>query len=208
MILQTTQSFNERYYRENNYSSYLERHERYERMVQELHYDLFRKLKLDFTQGNVLDFGCAVGFIVKAFVKLGYKNVMGYDVSEWAVNWGNENLGLASLTTNFLRVENDQWNLMTAFDVFEHMCITEIERVLEVLKPTYLLVRIPLSQVTGGRYVLDVSENDPTHLVRFTRDDWKKLFEKCRFQWLFDVNVGLFYDTEGVMCSMFRYDKT
>ena len=211
-------NFNESYYKNANYAGYLERRERYERMIQELHFDLFRKLNLDFTHSNVLDLGCAVGFVVKALYELGYKNVIGYDVSQWATQWGLNELGLKSfkplnelrhitnecLTTNSSLLMNHKWKMVFAFDVLEHINIDDLNALLTNLSVDYMLVRIPLTSETEGKFILDVSENDPTHIMRYTRSDWHDLFKKCNFTWLFDVNVGLCYDTEGVMCAMFR----
>ena len=204
-------AYDKSYYTGSNYASYLERQERYERMMQELHHDLFRRIKLDFTDKLVVDYGCAVGFTVRSLVDLGYQNVLGYDISDWAVNYGRDVLNLHDkLTTDYniiVKHQNERCELMMSFDVFEHMKPDDVRSVLLDVQPTYLLVRIPLAENTGGKFVLAVSENDPTHITRFTRNDWHRLMSDVEMTWLFDVNVGLFYDTAGVMCSMFRRES-
>lgn len=84
--------FDERYYNCNNYVGYLSRQERYERMAQEIHHDLFRRLCLNYKHVPVIDYGCSVGFIVKAFNDLGYYEITGYDVSKWAIEYGNDHV--------------------------------------------------------------------------------------------------------------------
>jgi len=198
--------FDKSYYENSNYASYLERKERYERLCEELHFDLFKKLNLDFSNDVVIDWGCAVGFVVNGFRKIGFKNVCGYDVSDWAIEWGKQNLNLThNITSDVTKIiELKNCKLLTAFDVFEHMNVSDVHKTLTTLRPKYLLVRIPVSKEDGGRYVLDVSEKDPTHITRLTKQSWIDRFNLASYQWLFDVKLGLMYDTSGVMCSMFR----
>jgi 2-polyprenyl-3-methyl-5-hydroxy-6-metoxy-1,4-benzoquinol methylase len=199
--------YSESYYKSVNYASYLERQERYERMMQELHNDLFRKIKLDFTKQPVLDYGCAVGFVVKALLNLNYKDVAGFDVSSWAINWGRDNLNLSENLIDDLNLYTRTPKLMLAFDVFEHMTIVDVDSVLTTLNPEHIVVRIPLTAQTDGKYILDVSERDSTHRIRWTRRDWIKFFDQMNYDWQYDINLGLIYDTDGVMCSMFRKIK-
>lgn len=207
-------TFNEAYYTRNNYAGYLERFERYEKMVEELEYGLFRILKLDFKSKPVLDYGCGVGFVVKAFQNHGYKNVWGYDLSEWAVEYGRKHLGFPAVHEYDSRLQNDinylpeGWELMTSFDVFEHMLLAEVQGVLTRFHPRHLLVRIPLTREDGGKFVLPVSEADPTHITRLTRESWIKFFEENGYDFLFNINLGNIYDTEGVMCAMFRDQRS
>jgi len=201
-----THKFDKEYFTNNNYASYLDREERYARMMNEIHYDLFRRLCLDFTNERVVDFGCAVGFVTKALLTLGYKRVQGYDTSEWAIAWAKDVLQLKNHVT--ADITDILWNpkLMLAFDVFEHMNELELRQMLNDKMPNHLLVRIPLAKSDNKNYVLTVSERDPTHQIRWTRNTWKTFFASLTFplEWQYDVNLGLFYDTPGVMCSMFR----
>lgn len=199
-------NFNETYYTCNNYATYLERQERYERMVDEIHYDLFRRLCFDFKGHQVLDYGCAVGFVVNALHKIGYNCAHGYDVSEWAINYGRKHVVFPrpfAISNDIQDVLLSKWKLTFALDVFEHMEENQLNDLLSRLNTEYLIVRIPLATVDGGKYVLSVSENDPTHVLRLTRASWMKKFSE-RYHHLFNINLGLMYDTQGVMCAMFR----
>jgi predicted TPR repeat methyltransferase len=184
-------------------------------MVQELEYELFRVLKLNFKSEFVLDYGCGVGFVVKAMQNLGYI-AMGYDHSSWAIEWGRENLFgqrydfleyPSSLQDDMTRVHHHgkkQWELMTSFDVFEHMTLDDVTSVLKQENPHHLLVRIPLTKEDGGKFILPVSEADPTHITRLTRESWVKYFNDNGYRFLFNINLGNIYDSDGVMCAMFR----
>lgn len=93
---------------------------------------------------------------------------------------------------------------MFAFDVFEHMTQDEVCTALQSIKPIDLIVRIPLACFDHGKFVLEISENDKTHVTRLTRASWLKLFSGCGYAHLFNINLGLLYDSTGVMCAMFR----
>lgn len=198
--------FDETYYRSNNYAGYLERRDRYKRQVEELHHELLQKVCLDFQNGAVLDYGCAVGFVVKALIDIGYVNVMGYDVSSWAVEYGHNVLGIppSMMTTNLSNVLQQKWDMTLALDVLEHISQPQLSELLSLLNTNYLLVRIPLSIEDNGRYVLDVSERDKTHVIRLTRASWHRFFALHGYDWLFNINLATFYDSTGVMCAIFR----
>jgi len=210
-----SETYGEGYYTNNNYAGYLERSERYERMVEELEYELFRILKLDFKDKWVLDYGCGVGFVVRAFQKIGYAKVFGYDHSEWAVAWGRKNLGWQPVLEYESRLQTDvnylppiDYDLMTSFDVFEHMNPLHVSAALFHFQPKHLLVRIPLTDEDGGKFILPVSEADPTHITRLTRESWVKFFKENKYEFLFNINLGNIYDSKGVMCAMFRNSNT
>lgn len=201
-----TFTYDESYYTKANYAGYLEREERYDRMVQEIENELFRVLKLDFKKSPVIDYGCGVGFVVNALSRLDYEDVCGFDVSEWALQYAKSKYSYKGcwFTSSKSALEFRDFELMTAFDVFEHMPAHEISEVLRLADPRHLLVRIPLAEVDDGKFYLNVSENDPTHITRMTRNSWNNFLSFCGYSRLFYVNLGTFYDTQGVMCAMFR----
>ena len=85
--------FDEKYFTSVNYTNYLSRYERYERLAAEIG-TLMGNLSLLNKDSKCLDYGCAVGFLPKAFQKKGYPNFYGYDISDWAksearCNWGS-----------------------------------------------------------------------------------------------------------------------
>lgn len=198
----------ESYYTQNNYASYLEREDRYKRLAEDLHYDLFRKINFDkeLKGESILDFGCATGFLVKALTNLGYETY-GYDISKWATDYAVKTVGNAEekIITNFDDlVGAESYKLMIALDVFEHLEVKQLKDVFNTVFCQYLLVRIPVTKITDGKYVLQVSENDPTHRIRWTKADWDTFFERNDFTLMFTLNLGSIYDTEGVFCAMYQ----
>ena len=154
-----------------------------------------------------------MGFVVRALNDLDYKWVYGYDVSEWAIQYGLENgivqsnVRLTSTKSHIIGSPGDdvtpRWDLTLALDVLEHLCQSELDEFIDELNTDYLLVRIPLAVNDGGKFVLTVSENDPTHITRLTRESWMQIFN-TRYIHLFNINLCLMYDTSGVMCAMFK----
>ena len=67
--------FEEQYFKNLNYSNYLERYGRYSKMAEELDFYL---TKFGFLSKSmkILDYGCSVGFLIKALKKLGYKKIL------------------------------------------------------------------------------------------------------------------------------------
>ena len=110
-------NFDEYYFKSANYSSYLERGERYLKMAEELD-DLFCKLKIIKKDSRIVDYGCAVGFLISALEKIGYTNIFGYDISEWAIAQAEKRGCKILKDCNWNHARAD---LMFCLDVFEHM---------------------------------------------------------------------------------------
>lgn len=195
-------SYDEEYYRSGNYANYMERGPRYGKLVEELD-DLFKKLCIKEANTAILDFGCALGYVVEAFLKRGYERSVGFDISEFAVRVGNERIGNEVLYTNksVLGRSND---ITLVLDVFEHMQIAEIQDVLLNLHSKYIIFRAPVSTKNGGPLHLEISQRDPTHITRLTKFQWSKLFSEYGFERQFNLNLYTMYDSEGVLCAIFR----
>ena len=58
--------FEEQYFKNLNYSNYLERYGRYLKMAEELDFYL-TKFGILSKSMKILDYGCSVGFLIKAF---------------------------------------------------------------------------------------------------------------------------------------------
>lgn len=205
-----TDVYGHEYYSANNYASYLERYERYKMLVNELCEDLFSKIGLEnkFRHGSVLDFGCAVGFVVKALQERGYEAAYGYDVSEWAVQHGTSVLNVENLSNDARICQWLHWDVVFALDVLEHMTIEQIAEFLKCLNSDYIVARIPVVLEDGGKFVLEVSERDKTHVTRLTKNSWKKLFALHDYEVIFSINLNQIYDTKGVMCVMLKHKET
>lgn len=136
----------------------------------------------DITPGAaVLDFACAQGGMTAAFNNLGFR-IKGLDPSEWAIaNAVPEARPYVEvLNSNTLsNLENSSFDLAVAKDVLEHVPIAEIpdlsRELLRVARK--LLIIIPTVDETG-EFIFKPYEQDPTHITRFTHQEWLDLFAR------------------------------
>jgi len=188
------------YYKSSNYADYLERADRYKKTAYEL-VDLLRKLGLIDKESYIVDFGCAVGFLLEGFNDHGYREVAGYDVSDWAIAEGRmrgNNITKWDDTVQCAR----RVSALTALDVFEHMEDDEIRRMLKVLEPECMVLRIPTSVDGGKTFALEVSRQDPTHINCKTKEQWIDFLRDCGYGICLKLNLFTVYDTPGVSCFL------
>lgn len=125
---------------------------------------------------TILDYGCARGYVVKAFHRLGYL-VRGMDCSDWAIRHADpEVAGLCFHASNLYGYRAD-W--IIAKDVLEHMDDTTLREWLreasEAARKGVFAV-VPLSPAHGQPYVVPEYEQDITHIQRRNLMEWADLF--------------------------------
>jgi len=145
---------------------------------------------------KVLDFGCARGYLIRAFLELGYL-AYGYDISKWALINCDK---MAVNRTSFIWkdvAERGPFDLVIAKDVLEHV---EFNLLNDVIKDISLItgkifVVVPLSPSHGKPYTVPEYEQDITHVIRMPLWDWHRLFvDVLGFGW----NVDSSYRKNGV----------
>ena len=186
------------YYKSSNYADYLERGDRYRKTAGELA-GLLRSLGLIEEESLIVDYGCAVGFLLDGFKKLGYSNVLGVEVSEWAREQARTRGHKVVQSVNGLGLSPD---LLISMDVFEHMTDQEVSRVILETLPKAILVRIPTSTDDGKTFHLEVSRADPTHINCKTKAQWITFFREFGYQTFLRLNLYTVYDTPGVSCLL------
>ena len=192
-----TQVFDEQYYRTNNYTDYLSKRERYVKTAEEIQ-QVFHKFSVIDQQSTILDYGCSLGFLIKGFEKVGFKNVSGYDISDWAVEQARKN------GCNILDHAQGAFNLGIFLDVLEHMTDQQIAELFSKIRLDKVLVRIPCAVVEQpNQFYLEVSRRDPTHINCKTDRDWIKLFESMGYVNCFRLNMSTIYDSPGCFCCLF-----
>lgn len=189
-------AFTEEYFKTQNYTNYLERGIRYKKMAQELAEYLWEYQGIPQPDVKFLDFGCAVGFLVKGFREEGYK-CEGYDISDWAKSQA------AKEGIYFVSFIPDTYDVMFALDVFEHMTDEQIAEALKTFDAKKLVTRIPCSTDGGKTYHLEISKKDPTHINCKTKPQWTEFFFKQGYLTAQKIDLYTIYDTEGVMCYLY-----
>ncbi len=120
---------------------------------------------------TVLDYGCARGYTVKALREIGLL-AYGFDISEWAIKNADE---MAKPFVTHGPIHYTQFDYVLSKDVMEHVPLENladtIDRLVGLARKR-LLVIVPLCKVAGGDYVRQEDNQDATHVIRWTLEDW------------------------------------
>lgn len=122
---------------------------------------------------SILDIGCGMGFLLLSLKNAGYKNMSGIDTDEQQVRSCNEknlDVSLVRDSIGYLNNSSAKYDLITAFDVLEHIPpadqISFLKAINGALKPEgQLIVTVPNANsvlASRNRYI------DYTHHVLFT----------------------------------------
>lgn len=182
------------YYQSGNYADYLSRGPRYTQLAK----DLASKL-----HGNILDFGCGVGFLTRGLQQQGLQ-VRGYDASKWAILYGRYTLKIPRLTGN-PDILQSRYNSIIGLDVLEHISVDDLHKLFEVLQTEQLVVRIPVAADYGSDFVLDVSRNDVTHITCWTKSQWHEFFRQYDYQLQELLQLPTIWDSPGVLSCIYRH---
>ena len=188
--------YNEEYFTSINYSDYLSRYDRYKNLAKETS-GLLSEISLINKDSNILDYGCAVGFLLRAYEELDYKNLYGYDISNWAKTEARDNN--VNLINN---IRDINFDVTFCLDVIEHMTDLEIDKWLSDFNTRALIIRVPVANTRGEDYHLKVSRQDPTHVNCKTKEEWKILLKEYGFVNFLNLNLLTIYDTKGVWCTL------
>jgi len=133
---------------------------------------------------QILDYGCAFGFLVKSFRWLGY-SAYGYETSNYALkNVDKEVKDVVWEHLPFIEKDNPIFDVIICKDVAEH--IMPDYRLKLFLKEIYnhtikkAIFIIPLGD--GKKYNIPRFELDKTHKIRQTKQWWKKKIESVGFK--------------------------
>lgn len=140
----------------------------------------------------MLDFGCAKGFLVKAFRLIGV-NCYGVDISEYAIRSAPEDLdSFVSHIKSDLNHPKDwpSFDWVVAKDVLEHFPYDDIDEVLSKLreKAENIFAVIPLGN--GSNYYIAEYEEDKSHFIRQDLEWWKNRFRENGFDVEATYDVG------------------
>ena len=118
--------YDKNYFETNNYKNYLDRKDRYFKTAEEL-YQTLNRIGLLNKNTKILDYGCAVGFLIKGLENIGLKNVYGYDISDWASKQAIKN------NCKLINKLKGNFQMGIFLDVLEHMNDSEILKVFKTI---------------------------------------------------------------------------
>jgi SAM-dependent methyltransferase len=141
-------------------------------------------------EGRLLDMGCAHGFWVDFSRRNGFDS-SGCDISEYAISIARDRFPhidfLQADIESPLDFLGSQFDVVTAFDVFEHCenldsVLSEVKRLLN--DKGILLISVPDTDLHPKE-----KDRDRTHVWHLNFDDWIRVFEKNDFiivgSWVF-----------------------
>lgn len=148
---------------------------------------------------SILDFGCARGYLVRAFREMGYQ-AQGYDTSQWAID--NADDVVKDYVTNDANKITGKYDWVIAKDVLEHVEVVSytIPALMQYARRGVFVV-VPLSAENRDNYVVPEYEKDVTHIHRFTLGTWVNMF--LRPGW----SVEASYRVPGVKDNYAQYEK-
>ena len=147
---------------------------------------------------TVLDYGCAKGYLVKAFRYLGFE-ASGFDISDYAISNSDEEVK-SFLFSEKKKLYENAYDWVISKDVLEHVPYEEINNVVDSIQniSRQSLIIVPLSSAHAKPYVAPEYELDKTHIIREPVDWWVSLFTSHGFE----IN-SLSYSMDGVKSSWF-----
>ena len=172
--------FDEEYYERgisSGKSGYQDYHWMPERTIKFAH-RIIKELDLR-EKDRVLDFGCAKGFMTKAFRILDI-DAWGCDISKYAIKNVDPEVKKYCKIMRSGKIPFDfkfRWTI--AKDVFEHLTEKQLRSTLEEItrKSENLFMIVPLGD--GKRYIIPQYENDVTHILREPREWWEDKLEQA-----------------------------
>jgi hypothetical protein len=147
---------------------------------------------------NVLDYGCAKGYLVKALRLLDIE-AYGYDISEYAIKTCDPDV--KDFVSNIF--EFPQFDLVIAKDILEHVDKKDLPQVLKDINSVthtfgQLLAIIPLGD--DGKFRIREYEMDITHVTKEDEEFWIKEFNKAGFRC-----DKFYYRVEGIKDNWSQY---
>lgn len=125
---------------------------------------------------SILDFGCARGYVVKAFRELGYL-AWGTDISRWAIENADEAAKqYLYLDDGMPDVLPHDFDWVIAKDVLEHVgMVQHAVKSLQCIAQKGIFVVVPLGHGMDG-YIVPEYDKDVTHIHRMSLKTWAGMF--------------------------------
>jgi 2-polyprenyl-3-methyl-5-hydroxy-6-metoxy-1,4-benzoquinol methylase len=170
-------SFEENYFKDRKYSA---KEELVSRHVMEVLKWASKTAHTDLLNGNgkrALDVGCALGYTSRVLSDLGYETI-GFDISSWGAKQAKNNSCSQFLVCDVqvaLPLASDSFDLVTCFDVLEHLACPEkaLRNMCDVSKGT-VVCTTPNKKVEKIIRKL-LWDYDETHINVKTLAAWRKI---------------------------------
>jgi len=127
---------------------------------------------------TILEIGCGSGNLCNELIQLGFKNIIGTDISNAALNYGHqkyEHLDLRLMDATCLEFPDNTFEAVLSFDLVEHIPAVNchLAEVYRVLKP-------------GGKYLFqtpNLFSNAIFCTIKFRGFSWRKYHPSLQTYW-------------------------
>lgn len=142
-----------------------------------------------FGSKNILDVGCAKGFIVK-YLRKHNRDARGIDISNYAIS---EAPGFVQPFVQCLRIDShkfkseDEYGLVISIETLEHVwdLDTALENIYKALtNPGFFWITVPFKDSPNA-------DKDVTHINKYSKSEWVKKIESFGFKHRDDIKVGV-----------------
>lgn len=129
---------------------------------------------LEIKRGDeILDYGCALGYLVKAFRLLG-RNAFGVDISKYALK--NVDHSVEKYCSSSPSEFHNRYDFCIAKDVFEHIEHKELRRIIDSqISANILFAVVPLGK--RGKYIAPANNIDKSHIICEDLSWWTTFFK-------------------------------
>lgn len=150
---------------------------------------------------TILDYGCAFGYLVKAF-RLLNRQAWGVDISAYAIeNIDMEVKPYCAIDHQAKETMPKLFDFCIAKDVFEHIEYNKIDNILRDIPAKNLLSIIPLGD--NGKYISPCNNMDKSHIICENVNWWIDKFKDCGWEL-----VDFTYKIDGIKESYYTLHPT
>tara|TARA_Y100000310_G_C20661032_1_gene804809 strand:- start:1066 stop:1680 length:615 start_codon:yes stop_codon:yes gene_type:complete len=192
--------YNKEYYTSGNYKNYLKR------KFRDLAIDLANEIHFT-PDKKLLDYGCGYGGLLYEFWNMPFEGLCGTDISDWIIDYGKKRFPCIAdkLHHHDINLLKGEYDFLFLLDVLEHMPEEAVKQALDLARPRECIIaRIPVAAREGGKFVLDASNSDPTHLCCHARAWWLDLFRDNGYEFKGDIQRDAIYSSAGVLSGKWK----
>lgn len=150
---------------------------------------------------KILDFGCAKGFLVKAFNELNF-DCYGIDISEYAI--ASCDLSVRDKVELFVPNKgiSGNFDVIVSKDVLEHIPYDEIKNLVKTFRDHSKKIVIVVPLAKNNKYVASEYEFDKTHIIREDIEWWNNMLTECGFK-----NIISKFKVDGIKDNWSHYEE-
>jgi len=143
---------------------------------------LVKSLKLE-KKDRIIELGCAKGFILYEFWRLGFRNILGQDISRYAKN--NSKMAIKKLLVtkciSKIHEKNNSVKFLFCKEVLPHLTINKLKKVFSEINRIIRKDGIIYLEIQTGRTMDSLKKMrqwDPSHKIIKTTFWWEKTINK------------------------------